>query len=149
MIKDVWRQIRSSAKIDPAQHSPITSPDRLHSFAYALSGCLYMLRRQKNTRIQLLATAAVIAAGLWLGIDAVDWAMLVLAMGFVWAAEFINAAIEAAVNLQVTDIHPMAKVAKDVAAAAVLLAAVVALLVGALILGPPLAAKLFASAASN
>ncbi len=149
MIKAVWRQIRSSAKIDPAQHSPITSPDRLHSFAYALSGCLYMLRRQKNTRIQLLATAAVIAAGLWLGIDAVDWAMLVLAMGFVWAAEFINAAVEAAVNLQVTDIHPMAKVAKDVAAAAVLLTAVVALLVGALILGPPLAAKLFASAASN
>ena len=131
MIKAVWRQIRSSAKIDPAQHSPITSPDRLHSFAYALSGCLYMLRRQKTRGFSLLASAAVIVAGLWLGIGAVDWAILILTMGFVWATEFINAAIEAAVNLQMPDIHPMAKVAKDVAAGAVLLAAVVALLVGA------------------
>ncbi|MDE2748175.1 MAG: diacylglycerol kinase family protein [Chloroflexota bacterium] len=149
MIKGVWRQIRSTAKIDPARHSPITSPDRLHSFAYALSGCLYMLRRQKNTRIQLLASSAVVAAGLWLDIDAGDWAILILTMGGVWVAEFINAAIEATVNLQVNELHPMAKVAKDVAAAAVLIAAVVALLVGALMLGPPLAAKLLASAASN
>jgi diacylglycerol kinase len=108
-----------------------------------------MLRRQKNTRIQLAATIAVVAVGFWLGIETEDWAVLVLTIGGVWTAEFINAAIEATVNLSATGIHPMAKVAKDVAGAAVLIAAVVALLVGALILGPHLAEKLIASAASN
>ena len=149
MSKGFWRQIRSTADVDPDHFSPITSPDRLRSLGYALSGCLYMLRRQKNTRIQLVATAAVVAAGLWLRIGTEDWAILALATGGVWVAEFTNAAIEATVNLTVGDFHPMAKVAKDVAAAAVLITAVVALLVGALILGPPAAARLIASATTH
>jgi len=60
----------------------------------------------------------------------------------VWMAEFINAAVEATVNLYTSDYHPMAKVAKDVAAATVLLGVVAAVLVGLLILGPPLLVKL-------
>ena len=149
MIRRIWRQIRSTAEIDPARFSPTTSPDRIRSFGYAVAGFVFMLRHQKNTRIQLAATVIVVTAAMWLGIDTDQWAILILAIGSVWVAEFINAALEATVNLSVTDFHPMARVAKDVAAAAVLLTAVVAVLIGFLILGPPLMERLHASAASS
>ena len=136
------RQILRSAQIDPTRYSAKTSGNRLRSFGYALSGCAYMLRDQKNTRVQLAATLAAIAAGVWLGIGRHEWALLAFAIGGVWIAECINAAIEAAVNLATPEIHPMARVAKDVSAAAVLIAALVALVVGLLILGPPLAARM-------
>ncbi|MCY3834424.1 MAG: diacylglycerol kinase family protein [Chloroflexi bacterium] len=149
MTEGERRQLRSSPQIDPSQYSATTSSSRLHSFGYALSGCAYMLFHQKNTRILLAATLAVLAVGLWLGIETDDWATLVLTIGIVWIAEFLNAAIEASVNLATPDIHPMAKVAKDVAAGAVLIAAFVALVVGLLVLGPPLAAKISAGAATG
>lgn len=97
-----------------------------------------MLRHQKNTRILLAATAIVIPFAIALGIDAEQWAILVLTVGSVWVAEFINAAIEAAVNASVSELHPMAKAAKDVAAAAVLITVIVAVIIGLLILGQPL-----------
>lgn len=142
MSKRIWRQIRRAAQTDPSRYSPATSPNRAVSFAYAAAGCAYMLRHQKNTRIMLAASLIVVAAAAWLGIGADQWAILILTMGSVWAAEFINAAIEAAVNLAVSDFHPLAKVAKDVAAAAVLITAIVAFVVGCLILGPRLIERL-------
>jgi diacylglycerol kinase len=111
--------------------------------AYALAGISYMLRSQTNTRIMGAATVAVLIAGCWIGIDALRWAVLTLALALVWIAEFINAAIEAAVNISTPSFHPMAKVAKDVAAGAVLVASVAALLIGAFILAPPLFDKLY------
>ena len=148
MTEGDWRRLHSSAQVDPAHYSAATSSNRLRSLGYALSGCAYMLRHQKNARILLAATFATLAVGIWLGIDGDDWVALALTIGIVWIAEFINAAIEASVNLASPDMHPMAKVAKDVAAAAVLIAALVALIVGLLILGPPLTARMIASAAS-
>jgi diacylglycerol kinase len=142
MTRRIWRQIRDAANSDPDLYSPATSPDRAQSFAYAAAGCVYMLRHQKNTRIMSAATLAVFALAAWLRIDTDQWAILVLAVGGVWVAEFINAAIEAAVNLAVNDFHPMAKAAKDVAAAAVLMAALVAFAIGILVLGPPLLLRL-------
>ena len=62
----------------------------------------------------LLATLAVLALGIWLGIDGLRWAVLTLVIAQVWIAEFINAAIEAAVDLQTQTFHPLAKRAKDV-----------------------------------
>ena len=115
-----------------------TSVNRISSFRYALSGCAYMLRYQKNTRIMSASTIAVVVVGLWLGIGAMDWALLLLTVALVWISEFINAAIEAAVNVAGPQYHPMAKVAKDVAAGTVLLASVAAFVIGLLILGPPL-----------
>ena len=138
MTRGIWRRIHSAAEADPERYSPSTSPNRSHSFAYAIAGCAYMLRYQKNTRILLAATAIVIPAAIPLGIDAQQWAILILTIGNVWVAEFINGAIEAAVNLSVSELHPMAKAAKDVAAAAVLITAFVAVFIGFLILGPPL-----------
>ncbi len=108
------------------------------SLRYAIAGWLHMLRYQKNTRIQAVASILVFIVSLWLQIPARDYAVIVLVVGLVWMAEFLNAGIEAAVNLAMPEIHPMARVGKDVAAAAVLLGAVVSIVVGLLILGPPL-----------
>lgn len=143
MTKNEWLDsVTSTMKIDPDQYSPITSTSRRSSFGYALAGWLYMLRRQKNTRIQAVASVAVIALSLWLQIDFGQLAVIVLAITIVWMAEFLNAAVEAAVNLATADLHPMAKVGKDVAAAAVLLGVVASVIIGLLVLGPPLVARL-------
>jgi diacylglycerol kinase len=79
---------------------------------------------------------------LWLGLPVRDWAVIVLTIAMVFTAEFINTAIEAIVDLASPDHHPLAKVGKDVGAGAVLVAALAAVVVGLLILGPPLWAKL-------
>ena len=138
----IIESIMSTAKIDPDQFSPLTSASRLHSLTYAIAGWLYMLRRQKNMRIQAAATIIVLGQALWLQLDATSWAILILTITVVWMAEFVNAAVEAAVNLASPEIHPMAKVGKDVAAAAVLLGVTASILIGLLLLGPPLVDKL-------
>lgn len=143
MAKPSWiDSLTDTMKIDPDEYSPNTSPSRRASLSYAVAGWLYMLRRQKNTRIQAVASLAIAAFCLWLQIDPLRWAMIIFAVTIVWMAEFINAAVEAAVNLATTELHPMAKVGKDVAAAAVLLGVVSAVLIGLLVLGPPLLEKL-------
>lgn len=129
-------------KIDPDDYSPITSTNRVNSFGYAVAGWLYMLRRQKNTRIQAVASIVTMALALWLQVDFVSLAILILSITIVWMAEFLNAAVEACVNLSTSEIHPMAKVGKDVASAAVLLGVVASVLIGLLLLGPPLLARL-------
>jgi diacylglycerol kinase len=82
--------------------------------------------------------------GLWLGLGRLEWAIIVLTVGLVWMAEFVNTALEAVVDLASPDLHPLAKVGKDVAAAAVLVGACTAVVVGLLVLGPPLWARLAA-----
>lgn len=134
--------VTRTARINPDDYSPITSPNRFKSLGYALAGWLYMLRWQKNVRIQAVASIIVGIVALWLRIDPIGWAILIIAITLVWVAEFVNAAIEAAINLATQDIHPMAQVGKDVASAAVLLCVVASILVGLLILGPPLLEKL-------
>lgn len=126
----------------PEDYSPIVSTSRLKSLRYALAGWLYMLRYQKNTRIQAVFSVLVMLLALWLSLPPRDWAVLVIIITLNWMAEFINAALEAAVNLASPQLHPMARVCKDVGAAAVLLAAVAAVLVGAFILAPPLLERL-------
>jgi diacylglycerol kinase len=115
---------------------------RVESFRYALQGWHYVLRTQRNAWIHSFIATAVFLAGLWLKLPAGSWAIIVLTAAFVFTAEFLNTAIEAMVDLASPDHHPLAKVAKDVAAGAVLVAALAAILVGLLILGPPLWTKL-------
>jgi len=141
-VKVLAEELAANLHVNPGDYSPVVSANRWASLRYAIAGWLYMLRYQKNTRIQAVATLTVVIFGLWLGITPVEWAILVLTITMVWMAEFINAAIEAAVNLASPEIHPMAKVGKDVAAAAVLLGATASVLVGLLIFGPPLLARL-------
>jgi len=140
----LWERLTSTARIDPEHYSYKISRNRWVSLGYALAGWLYMLRWQKNTRLQAAASIIVFTLALVLHVRFIEMAVLILTISMVWMAEFINAAVEAVVNLASPEFHPMAKVAKDVAAAAVLLAAVASVLIGLLILGPPLVA-LFSS----
>ena len=142
-----WRRvvhpdIRETLAVNPKAYSPQISTSRVASFRYAVAGWLHMLRYQKNTRIQAVASIFVFIFALWLKIPARDYALIVAVVGLVWMAEFLNAGIEAAINLAMPEMHPMARVGKDVAAAAVLLCVMVSLVVGLLILGPPLWARL-------
>jgi diacylglycerol kinase len=91
----------------------------------------------------------IIILGLWLGIPARDWAVIVLTIAMVFTAEFINTAIEAVVDLASPVHHPLAKVGKDVGAGAVLVSALAAALIGLLILGPPLWARIISLFAGN
>jgi diacylglycerol kinase len=101
-----------------------------------------VLRTQPNAWIHAIATASAIVLGLWLRLSRIEWAILTLTIGLVWTAEFINTALEAAVDLASPDIHPLAKIGKDVSAAAVLVAAIISVVIGLLVLGPPLWARL-------
>jgi diacylglycerol kinase (ATP) len=111
---------------------------RIRSFKHALSGWIYVIRTQQNAWIHLLATLCVALLAAWLRLPLRDWAVLLLAIAIVWMAEFLNTALEAVVDLASPERHPLGKVGKDVGAAAVLIAAVSAAILGSLILGPPL-----------
>lgn len=115
---------------------------RIASFRYAFQGWHHVFRTQQNMWIHGVIATVVFFLALWLRLPAHDWAMLVLTTAMVFAAEFMNTAIEAVVDLASPDKHPLAKIGKDVGAAAVLVAALAAILIGLLILGPPLWAKL-------
>lgn len=117
---------------------PHQSESRLASFRHAFAGWWYVIRTQRNAWIHALATMVAVALAFWLHLGWRDWAALLLAIGLVWLAEFLNTALEAVVDLASPGHHPLARVGKDVGAAGVLIAAGVALLVGAVVLGPPL-----------
>jgi diacylglycerol kinase len=111
------------------------------SFAFAFAGLDYLIRTQSNFWIHLTAALCVVLFSVLLGLDGAELAALALAIGLVLLAEAMNTALEAAVNLASPDIHPLAKAAKDVAAAGVLIAALTALAVGTALLLPRLLAS--------
>jgi diacylglycerol kinase (ATP) len=115
---------------------------RAHSFRHAFQGWWYVIRTQRNSWIHAVITLLVVLVALWLHLPMRDWAILFLTIAMVWTAEFINTALEAVVDLTSPERNPLAKVGKDVGAAAVLLASLSAVLVGLLILGPPLWEKI-------
>jgi diacylglycerol kinase len=113
---------------------------RARSFRFAVAGWWYVIRTQKNAWIHTVISLAVIVVALWLRLVARDMALLVLTIAMVWMAEFLNTALEAVVDLASPELHPLAKVGKDVGAAAVLIAALASVIIGLLIIGPPLLA---------
>ncbi|OGO40699.1 MAG: hypothetical protein A2W36_04570 [Chloroflexi bacterium RBG_16_58_14] len=118
---------------------PVFFQTRAHSFRYAFSGWWFVIRTQRNAWIHTLVSILVILLSLWLGISRQDWAVIILAITMVWAAEFLNTALEAVVDLASRQEHQeLARVGKDVGAAAVMIAAASSVLIGLLILGPPL-----------
>ena len=116
---------------------------RVSSFRYAFAGWRYLLQTQRNSWIHLTLTFLAFALALWLKLPRRDWAILLLTMMAVWIAELMNTAIEAIVDMVMPSPHPLAKVAKDVAAAAVLTGAIGAVLIGLLLFGPPLWQRVF------
>jgi len=117
------------------------SVSRLASFGHALRG-LGVLLRQPNAQIHVAAALAVTALGLALQVSALEWCALALAMALVLGAEALNTAIELVVDMVQPEWHALARDAKDVAAAGVLLASVGAAVVGLWVLGPKLWALL-------
>lgn len=115
---------------------------RFIAIGHAFRGWWHLLKTQHNSWVHSMAAVAVLVLGFWLGLPPRDWAVLVLTIAMVFTAEFINTAIEAVVDLASPVHHPLAKVGKDVGAGAVLVAALAAVLIGLLILGPPLWNKL-------
>ena len=114
---------------------------RTRSFKYAFEGWWYVIRTQQNAWIHAVISVAVIVMGVWLHLPPRDWAIIILAIAMVWAAEFFNTALEAIVDLASPEMNHLAKIGKDVGAAAVLIAAGASVLIGLLIMGPPLWAK--------
>jgi len=111
---------------------------RLQSFGYALAGIRHTLKTQRNAQIHVAAAGMVLILGLIARLNRLEWAILALTSGSVIAAEMLNTATEAAMDYATTEYHPQIKIVKDVAAGAVLVAAITAVIVGLLILGPPL-----------
>jgi diacylglycerol kinase (ATP) len=111
---------------------------RIASFGHAFRGWWFVIRTQRNAWIHATITTLVVILAAWLRLPARDLAVLVLTIALVWSAEFFNTAIEAVVDLASPVHHPLAKVGKDVGAAAVLIAASASVIIGLLILGPPL-----------
>ena len=108
------------------------------SFVYAWRGLWHAVRTQRNARVHLTIAAAAIALGLWLGIAPVEWAMVFVAITGVFVAEMFNTVAEACVDLATQEFHPLARVAKDVAAGAVLANAILSVVIGLFIFGPHL-----------
>src|SRR5262249_12918131 len=115
---------------------------RLLSFLAALEGVAYTFRTQPNTWIELAALVVVVAAGLWFGISVLEWGLLGFTIAMIMALEAGNTAIEAGVCLVSPQYHPLAKIAKDTAAGAMVLAVLGSMIVAACIFGPRLWALL-------
>ncbi|SFQ28615.1 diacylglycerol kinase family protein [Hymenobacter arizonensis] len=109
---------------------------RVASFGHAFRGVWAALRSEVHLQFHAVATVVAIGLGFYFGISRLEWALVALAVACVWAAELVNTAIEALTDLVSPGYHPLAGKAKDVAAGAVLLAALGALVVGALVFGP-------------
>jgi diacylglycerol kinase len=134
----------ASAVMQRMENPAVRQPSFWKSLGHAWNGVAHTVRTQRNARRQMLAACGVIVLGLWLRVDLRDWAVLAIAIGAVLATETINTVLEAVVDLLSPEYHASAKIAKDVAAGAVLIVSLTALAVGLLILGPPLWERLSA-----
>jgi diacylglycerol kinase (ATP) len=123
--------------ITPRRVSPPPTPGRaptlIDSFNYAFEGIIHVLRTQRNLRIHFAIAIAVIVAAAALGVERLELISLLLAIAFVLVAEMVNSAIEGAIDVSTTSFDPNAKLAKDIAAGAVLISTITALAVGYLV----------------
>jgi diacylglycerol kinase (ATP) len=125
--------------VRPLRPGPGRAPSLLDSFNYAFEGIIHVLRTQRNMRIHFMVAAGVLIAAVAIGVTRMELIALLLAIAFVMFAEMINTAIEGAVDVSTTSFDPNAKLAKDIAAGAVLIATVTAVAVGYLIFSERLA----------
>ena len=111
----------------------IRRPSIIESFNYAIEGVIHVLRTQRNMRIHFLVAVIVLAVAVAVGVSRLELIALLLAITFVLVAEMINTAVEGTIDAATTSFDPMAKLAKDIAAGAVLIASVNAVAVGYLV----------------
>jgi diacylglycerol kinase (ATP) len=115
------------------------APSILESFNFAFEGIIHVLRTQRNMRIHFLVAAVVLVIAFAAGVSKLELIALLLAIAFVLIAEMINTAVEGAIDVATTSFDPMAKLAKDIAAGAVLIATVNAVAIGYIIFSEQLA----------
>jgi diacylglycerol kinase (ATP) len=120
----------------PGGRPAIPKSNFWRSFLFAGQGVWHAVRHQRNMRVHLAAAVAAVVAGLVLKISAVDWACVLLAIGLVLTAEMLNTVVESLVDLYTDEYHPLAKIAKDTAAGAVLISSATALGVGIAVFVP-------------
>ncbi len=136
-------QLEALEERETAKKSAGRLPPFIRSFGYAFEGIYYTLRTQRNMRVHAGIGFVAAALGLWLGISAVEWAVLLVMMAVVIALEMVNTVVESLVDLVTDRFHPLAKIAKDVAAGAVLVAAIFAFGVGLFLFLPRLLRLIF------
>jgi probable rRNA maturation factor len=143
---EILRRVGDLYKEQPEMaHQAELAPRRTslgRSFVYAFAGLWHAIRTQRNMRIHLSVAIIVVFLGFYLQLAWTSWALLALTIEFVLVAEMFNTVAEAALDAAAPSFHPLVKTAKDVAAGAVLLSALISAIVGLLILGPPLWAKI-------
>lgn len=131
-----------TAKINPDDYSPQSNSNIFQRTKYAIAGLIHVLVRQVTTRTLIVETMIVFALAVWLQTNAIGWAILVVVIGINWLSEMINTAIEATVDLATQgEIHPMAKVAKDVAAAVTFFSFLLVVTVSLILFAPALIQK--------
>ena len=106
------------------------------SFSCAIAGLIYCIKNEKNMKIHILATILVVIVALVVKLNSTEWGLLILTVFMVLVAETVNTAVEKTVDLVTAEYHPLARLAKNLAAGAVLLAAIGALLMAVVIFGP-------------
>ena len=121
------------------EKNSLTFSGRIRSVRFAVRGIRIMVASQHNAWIHAVATGAVTAAGLVLGLSWSEWCWIVLAVVSVWTAEALNTSFEFLTDVASPNFHPLAEKAKDVAAGAVLISAMGAIIIGALVFWPKLA----------
>jgi diacylglycerol kinase (ATP) len=126
-------QERTTRRRFASAPAPGRAPSLLDSFNYAFEGIIHVLRTQRNLRIHFVIAIGVIGAAVALGVQRLELVALLIVIAFVLVAEMINSAIEGAIDVSTTSFDPNAKLAKDIAAGAVLISSVTALAVGYLV----------------
>ena len=114
-----------------------------HSFKYAIEGLIWVVRTERNFRLQVMIGILVMVLALLFEVDVVGISLLFFSIFFVLICEMINTAIEEVVDLATSEWKKKAKIAKDVSAGMVLLASMCALGVGLLVLGPVVLTRFF------
>lgn len=116
----------------------LTFTGRIRSFRCAIKGIWVMSSSQHNAWIHAAATVVVIALGLYFHVTRAEWCLIILAMMSVWTAEALNTAFEFLTDVASPEFHPLAEKAKDVAAGAVLIAAIGSVFIGVVVFWPHL-----------
>ena len=129
---EAWTYKRASLRWQRAQNWLLSL---LRSFGYAFAGIGRLIRQQRNAQIHVGLTLFILLLSLAWGLSRVEWLILVLTIALVLSMEALNTAVEAVVDLVSPQFHPLAKLAKDVAAGGVLIAAIGAVIVALLLYG--------------
>lgn len=108
----------------------------LRSFVFAFAGLLYGITAERHVKFHILAMVIVVVAGIWTGLSSIEWMILIILFAGMISLELMNTAIERTVDLVTLERHPLAKAAKDVAAAAVLVFAMACVVIGCIIFLP-------------